>query len=294
MKEKVLIVDDHIANVDLLSIILADEYEVDKAYNSEEFWRCLKEDIPDVVLMDILMPDESGFSLIAKLQEIEPYKDIPVIFLSAKDESIDVMNGFETGGYDYIKKPYDIIELLARVKSAIKKNNKMLIMKEQALTDPLTGLFNRRYFFDRLTAEREKAKREKRPLTLAMLDIDFFKNINDTWGHQAGDLALKVFAHHIRSSIRPYDIAARYGGEEFVILFDGIYKSQSIQIIERIKTALKSENINYENANFRLKFSAGIVDNKDITTDSSNDNFIKIADARLYEAKSAGRDRIIS
>ena len=174
-----------------------------------------------------------------------------------------------------------------------KKNEEML--REISIRDPLTNIYNRRYIFDRLQYIISKNRRSGQVLAAAIADIDFFKKINDTFGHIAGDFILKEFAAILGLSIREYDLLGRYGGEEFIILFDGTTSVQAAEIMERIRIQVSEKLFTLrsgENASFT--FSCGIADTGDFDRDEvSSDSLVELADKRLYEAKSTGRNRLV-
>ena len=200
---------------------------------------------------------------------------------------------FELGGVDYIRKPIDRLELVARIKSVLKIKRLENDLRKQSITDYMTGIFNRRYFFETAIKNLEYSKRHNKHLSIAMLDIDFFKKINDTYGHDAGDFILKKFTEIINANIRTYDIFARFGGEEFVILFTDTQKTTAVNILSRVKDILNSTTFEFEDKKIDFTYSAGIVDffEENIRTDI--DSLIKIADLRLYKAKRTGRNKIV-
>ena len=295
MKKKVLIIDDEHANRYLLENIL-DEYETISLENGQKLWDYLQDNHAVLILLDIMMPNEDGYQIAKKLSLDEILKDIPIIFLTAKDAAQDIKKGFESGGYDYITKPFDEMTLKIRIQSVIEKKNLELQLKKQAITDPLTNLYNRRYFFDRLDKQIEFIKRNKNDLSVAILDIDFFKKINDSYGHLAGDFILQELSGKLVKYIRPYDIAARYGGEEFVVIFIDCNKKKSKLIMQRIKDKIENNSYNYENFKMNFTFSCGIADINDFPDQKviTSKEFIKIADDRLLEAKRSGRNMIIN
>ncbi|MBU5312253.1 diguanylate cyclase [Tissierella carlieri] len=167
-------------------------------------------------------------------------------------------------------------------------------LKQTSIRDSLTNIYNRGYAFERLGQSIELFKKKEENFSLALVDIDFFKNINDTYGHQAGDFVLKEFAEILASSIRTYDVLARYGGEEFILILQGIGKSSSVKVIKRVSERIKESLFNYEDKKVEITFSCGIVDASEIGKETiSLQNMIYEADRRLYEAKNTGRNKII-
>jgi two-component system, cell cycle response regulator len=294
MAVTILVVDDSPFETNIISRLLKD-YEVKSVSCGEDMWVFLKSEIPSIILLDVVMPGEDGFEIAEKLSSIEQYRDVPIIFITAKDAGKDVERGFDAGGVDYIKKPYNEIELRARIRSALLKKSQEVELSEKTITDPLTGLYNRRYFFDILHRNIEHARRNPRYcFSIAMLDIDHFKSVNDTLGHQAGDFILKQLSDFLKKSIRPYDLLARYGGEEFIVLYKDCSRKEAGEILTRIKDAVEARTYRYEDRPVKVTFSSGIADSTEVKPESTAaEELIKITDMRLYHAKEAGRNRIV-
>jgi diguanylate cyclase (GGDEF)-like protein len=297
MKQTILTVDDSSVNRLLIESILKNQYNVLNAKNGEEMWQILIASRPDLILMDVMMPKVDGYELTQALHHHPKYSDIPVIFLTARDSSQDLKRGFDCGGMDYIKKPFNEIELRARIKSVlrIKELEHQLTLK--AIIDPLTDIFNRRHFFDISSKELARTlrnrKREKK-LSLAILDIDSFKVVNDTYGHQAGDFILVELAKLLKFGIRQYDILARYGGEEFIILFCDCDKAEALDVLQRLKDQFDGQTYSSGSQDIHCSFSCGLVELDECRDEIVTiDGLIKMADTRLYLAKEAGRNCII-
>lgn len=283
---KILIVDDDFSNRLLLKHILAN-YQTFFAADNNQMWQILEKHSVDLILMDVMMPIEDGFSLARKLKKHDKYKNIPIIFVTAKTEGKDLEEGFEIGAYDYIKKPIDRKELKIRIKSVIKKKENEHELERLSTTDSLTELYNRYYFFENAPKSIEYARRYSKSLTVAIIDLDNFKTINDCFGHLAGDHILHDFADIIKKNIRPYDIAARYGGDEIVMLFLDTDKPTCLTIINRIKEASNKKKYHFENQDVQVFFSTGIAE---ITPDHDAEpvtikDILNIADKKLLESK---------
>lgn len=294
MAETILVVDD--SRIDTTTITkLLDDYTVLSASCGEEMWHVLKHEVPSIILLDVVMPGEDGFQIAKKLSHIEKFSDIPIIFITSKDTGRDVEKGFDSGCDDYIKKPYNEIELRARIRSALLKKKQELDLREKTITDPLTGVHNRRYFFEYLDKIVEHGRRNTRKsFSIALIDIDHFKNINDTMGHQAGDFILTQLADFVKKSIRPYDLVARYGGEEFIILFKDCTRKDSFEVLQRIKDTIDRERYQFQDSQIHITFSGGIVDNRELEQGAVKaEDLVKIADERMYRAKETGRNRIV-
>lgn len=294
MAEIILVVDDSRIDTAFLTRMLAD-YVVVSAASGAEMWRALEKGSPSIILMDVVLPDVDGFELAKKLSGIDRFADIPIVFITSKDAGRDVERGFDSGGVDYIKKPFNEIELQARIRSALQRNRQERELREKTVTDPLTGVHNRRYFFETLDTIIEHARRNPgHRFSIAMLDIDHFKAINDALGHQAGDFILRQIADVLKKSIRPYDLLARYGGEEFIILFKDCNRSESGEILRRIKDTVSQAEYSFNDTSLHVTFSSGIADLGDIHSETATaEELVRISDERLYRAKEGGRNRIV-
>ncbi len=295
MKPNILIVDDEAANLFLLENLLESRFTVYKAKNGREMWEIIDKAAPLVVLLDVMLPDKDGFQLASEIRADPLYRHTNIIFLSAKTDTRDVVEGFEHGGFDYIKKPFNSEELLARIQSGIKSARERRNLENNAYTDPLTGLYNRRYLSEYIKGEMDKARRKKSTFTIAIADIDRFKNINDNYGHPCGDYILVQFAAAIRSSLREYDLAVRFGGEEFLIVFPSETKADAVAALERIRQKTGSSHYVYEKHTITFTFTAGVAEYGEVEGgELAFENMIGKADRRLYQGKESGRNRIIT
>lgn len=282
---KVLIVDDDFSNRLLLKHILAD-YQTYFASDNNQMWHVLEKNQINLILMDVMMPIEDGFSLARKLKKHDKYMNIPIIFVTAKTEGKDLEEGFEIGAYDYIKKPIDRKELKIRIKSVLKKKENENELERLSTTDSLTGLYNRYYFFENAPKSIEYAKRYDKSLTVAIIDLDNFKTINDCFGHLSGDHILHDFADIIKNNIRPYDIAARYGGDEIVMLFLDTDKQTCLNIIDRIKKISGTKVYHFNDNKVQIFFSFGIAEvSPEKLKELSIKEIINKADENLLKAK---------
>ncbi len=270
------------------------DYNVVSAIDGNEMWERLRESIPSLILMDVMLPDVNGYELVKQLSTTSQYKDIPIIFQTAKSSSDDLEKGFESGAIDYIRKPVDKKELRARIKSVLKIKELEHQLFIKSTTDYLTEIYNRRYFFEIALKELESTIASNKCLSIILLDIDFFKKINDSFGHDAGDFVLKKFADIIKNHIRPKDVFARYGGEEFILLFPESDKNTSISILEKIQKIIRENSFFFQDKEISFTFSCGIFSLEETVQNVTLDSLIQIADTRLYAAKHLGRNRIIS
>jgi len=299
----ILVVDDDPVSRTLLERILKREgFNVITAQDGEEALRLFKAQYIPIVLTDWMMPKMNGVDLCRAIRQIETPGYVFIIIITAKDSRDDIVKGLEAGADDYVNKPFYPPELLARIKTGIRilelerslrEANEQI--KRLSITDPLTGCYNRGYLMEHLPKEIKRAVRYLHPLSIAMTDIDHFKNVNDTYGHQAGDTVLRSFVELIRSSIRDgVDWVARYGGEEFVIVIPETELKCAEKMAERLRRKIETTEISIGNDR-RIKITAsfGVVcfDPKE-KKEMSTDKLIKEADKMLYEAKNEGRNRV--
>ena len=289
----ILIIDDEKTNLDILGSILSPVYNLLISRNGPRAIELAKEHKPDLILLDVLMPDMSGFEVITKLRESEETCKIPVIFITGLTSAQDEEKGFFLGAVDYIAKPFNKAIVKARVNTHIRIVDQMRMIERIGLIDPLTKISNRRGFENRLDAEWNRAFREKTPIGILMLDVDKFKCYNDAYGHQQGDETLKAFAETITKTLkRPVDFAARWGGEEFVILLPGADLGGATEVADRVRENVEALVVpTEEGAETRMTVSIGV--NSAIPdTCITIDEFIKKADQALYTAKAQGRNKV--
>lgn len=297
----ILIVDDVDDNLEILGNLLTfDGYEVQTARDGEEALKRVQDSRPDLILMDVLMPGMSGFELCERLKSKESTKDIPVIFVSSMSDIDSKVKGFKVGGVDYINKPYQHAEIVVRVnthltmlrlRQHLEKQNAEL--ERLANTDYLTNLYNRRSFFHAAEGEFAEAIRDGNPLSISLIDLDFFKQVNDAYGHLVGDQVLVHIAKLIRMFCRIRDVTARYGGEEFIILHPAIDKQNAFQIVDRIRKGVEETPFFLNGNQIDVTLSAGVVDTQMCTDCPQFDDILKLADKALYRAKDAGRNQVV-
>lgn len=252
---------------------------------------------PDVILLDIEMPGLDGYEVLAELKAIPDLMDIPVVFLSTLTEMDDVLRGLRGGAHDYLKKPFEPAELVARVAAAahVKKLQDQLRQRNDELdllsrTDALTGLHNRRHVEEKLAYHHAQAVRHHDPLCALLLDVDNFKRVNDGFGHPAGDLVLAEFAVRLRQELREGDVAGRWGGEEFLVVLPRTDLAGALLVAERIRRSIAATPIVAGGTQISVTVSGGCA----LGPIGSADELVDNADAQLYVAKAAGRDRIAS
>jgi diguanylate cyclase (GGDEF)-like protein len=296
---KILIAEDDFTSRGILTAILKKwGFDPVVTENGGAAWDALQRpDAPLLVLLDWNMPGMDGLEVCRRLRERDSRNPPYVILLTARGEKGDLVQGLEAGANDYVAKPYDNEELQAR----IRVGQRMLDMQShlleaqdalahQATHDFLTGIFNRRAILDELAQEISRAKRENTSLSIGMCDIDHFKNINDAYGHQAGDEALVIFTRCLHSRLRDYDSLGRYGGEEFFVIAPGSVGHSGESLYERLRAAVAAAEITTKAGIVSLTVSIGVAPG---TGQSTVDALIAAADAALYQAKAEGRNRVV-
>lgn len=297
---KILIADDDPVCRKLLIESLGKwEYEVEECKDGVEAWEKMQsENAPRLVILDWLMPGMDGVEVCRKIRKLERESYIYILLLTIKDQKDDIIKGLEAGADDYITKPFFSHELKVRLRAGrriLEMNDGLLetrdILQKQATHDALTGIWNRRAILQAFKAEMDRSQREKKNLSVALLDIDHFKNVNDTYGHLAGDQVLRETVKRMRSQLRPYDSLGRYGGEEFLLILPGCDKDGAVRQAERLRTSVCEKSIDTSGGIIHLTISAGlcVITNGKI---GQMEQFIHSADQALYRAKEGGRNRI--
>jgi diguanylate cyclase (GGDEF)-like protein len=292
-KNSLLLVDNDKFNLKLLSGILGSDYTIYTAVDGASAVRKAKEYTPDLILLDILMPGMDGYETLSELKKCAATQKIPVIFITGLSSNEDEEKGLSLDAADYISKPFSDKIVKLRVRNQIQIVNQMRTIERLSMLDQLTNMPNRRSFDERLHIEWNRAIREQVPISLLMLDIDRFKNYNDTYGHQQGDIVLQSVAKILlNSSRRSSDFAARWGGEEFVILLSNTPLTNAVEVAKTIRVNIENEVIPCTgNSTTKVTVSIGV--NTQIPArDSSSDTLISAADKALYAAKAAGRNLV--
>jgi diguanylate cyclase (GGDEF)-like protein len=311
---QVLVVDDDQAVLLMLKKLLTNSgHQVYTAKNGTEALRLALELQPRILITDWLMPEMNGLQLIKALRETELGRGMYAIVLTALAESENLVDAFDAGADDFIVKPIDPVVLKARLKAGlriigvqqdIEREREALRRlaaelaiahqhaRENALTDSLTGLHNRRYAMERLSQEWMATERNRQPLSIMMLDIDHFKLINDTYGHDTGDAVLRHFAELLREFSRTPDVACRVGGEEFIVMAPNTTLEGAMHYAERIRAGIQAHAIEVSGVHLHLTVSVGVAQKS--SAQANLDQLLKHADDALYRAKHEGRNRIVA
>lgn len=292
--EKVLIVDDERLNIKVLLEILKKHYTIIIAKNgAQALERAMSEELPDLVLLDIMMPDINGFQVCKQLKTNDRTKNIPIIFITARDEAEDEAKGLALGAVDYITKPFHPAVVMARVRTHLLLKRKTDLLEKTASMDGLTELANRRRFDEVFQIEWKRAKRNQITLSLILADINFFKQFNDNYGHTAGDQCLRRVSRTLSETIkRPADLLARYGGEEFAVILPETSMEGAEEIAEQMLENVWRLNIphRFSKADDRVTISMGVATTVPIKNQTSTE-LIEAADGMLYKAKGNGRNQ---
>ncbi len=311
-EQSIVIVDDVPDNLRLLTGILKDRgYKVRPAPNGARALATIQKEPPELILLDIMMPGMDGYEVCRRLKEDPGSRDIPIIFLSALNEVFDKVKAFRAGGVDFITKPFQTEEVLARVRThlTIQAQQKALLLQNEELRrknaliteqteklellatrDFLTGLSNRRDFLTRANEEEKRFRRTHRPFALILLDIDHFKQVNDTHGHTCGDSVLIQVSRGLEKALRTQDILARWGGEEFICLLPETGKDGAVSAAEKIRADMEGLRCRCGDGDVPITVTLGLCVYDGACTIEA---CIRRADDALYTGKNRGRNRVV-
>jgi diguanylate cyclase (GGDEF)-like protein len=300
---RVLVADDDLVTRMMLSATLADwGLEVIQAEDGEKALDVLRApDPPQLALVDWNMPVKDGLEVCRELRRGAPEPYIYIIILTSMNKSEDVVAGLGSGADDYVIKPYNPGELRVRLKAGdriVRLQSELIeareILRDQANRDPMTGLFNRRAIQRKFRDRQEDPTAAGQPLSALLLDIDHFKLINDTYGHDVGDLVIIEIGHRIRRVVGATGLVSRYGGEEFLIIFPCCQKETAETYAAELRESIRSKPLQTKGGtSVSLTASMGLA-SATLRTDDVIETFVKVADEALYEAKETGRDRVVS
>jgi two-component system cell cycle response regulator len=296
---RILLIDDRAASHERIAAMLKDEHATEVESDPNDALFRAAEGHYDLVIVSLALQNFDGLRLCSQLRSLDRTRNVPILAISEGDSNARLVRGLEIGVNDYLMRPIDGNELLARVRTQIRKKryterlrDNVQMSIEMAITDPLTGLYNRRYMESHLNSLLEQAVSRKKPLTVLVLDIDYFKAINDTHGHDAGDDVLREFSFRIKKSIRGIDLACRYGGEEFVVVMPETDLTVATMVAERLRRRIATEPFPVQDGarTIEVTISVGI---SALGKDDTAANILKRADAALYRAKRDGRNRVV-
>ena len=301
---RILLVEDSRAQAEVtIQSLEKSGYDVTWGKDGVSAIKAVKSTPPDIILLDLELPDMSGKEVCRFLKNSSDTRGIPIIMLTVSASLNDKVSGIEAGADDYLPKPYNEVELNAKIYAALRtkalqdelrqKNVQLseLLARVEALavTDPLTGLFNRRHFESALETEWKRVKRFGQPITCLMVDIDHFKLVNDGYGHKAGDSVIQAIAQILKNSVREVDTVARWGGEEFIVILSHTGREQGMPVARRILERVSGHEFEQVPGK-SITVSIGLASSGPAR--QTSDELFNAADAALYEAKRKGRNRI--
>lgn len=297
---RILIVEDRQLSAERLVAAFGGRHDVRVEGNIDEAGRLLRDGSFDLAIISLALREADGLRLVSHLRSEDATRQIPVLVLVQEGDMNRLARALDIGANDYLMRPVDNQELLARARTQLRRKRYADRLREHvsrsmalAVTDPLTGLFNRRYMTSHLESTLNRAAETGKPASLMVLDIDFFKSINDSLGHGAGDAVLREFASRIGRNIRGFDLACRYGGEEFVVVMPDTDGKTACMVAERLRRAMASEPFDVSTGPpIDLTVSIGVAAFQG--AEETSDNLIERADKALYSAKREGRDRVIA
>ena len=304
---RILVVDDHPDNIEIIEARLSSRgYLVERASNGQEALDLVRNEPPHLILCDVMMPVMDGYEVSRRIKNDEALPYIPIILVTARDSTADKIEGLDAGADDYLTKPVNFPELEARVRSMLRikqlqdqldqKNRELELMNKRlrklSITDGLTELFNHRHIHELLQEEFERSNRSGEPIAVAMLDLDHFKKVNDTYGHPTGDVILYETAQILRETAREIDMPGRYGGEEFIVILPNTVEDAAARFAERVRQRVNEHAFRDEATEVRMTLSCGVASFPGDGIESP-ETLLKRADEALYRAKESGRNRMV-
>ncbi len=293
---RVLVADDDSVTRHLLKVSLERwKYEVILAEDGTQALKALfEEDAPKIAILDWVMPGKDGIDICRELRKRGSGPYIYCLLLTSKGGKEDLLKGLEAGADDYLVKPFDPLELKARLWSGqrvLALQDRLVAARDamlhQATHDALTGVWNRVAILNTLQRELNRSLREENPLSVIMVDLDHFKQVNDRWGHQTGDDVLRDVTKRMESVLRPYDVLGRYGGEEFVVIVPGCDGNTALDLAERLRGAVNARPVLTSNGSLSITLSLGV---SSLSKGLTSESLLQRADEALYAAKRAGRN----
>ena len=298
---RILIIDDRRASYERIAKVLAGEHKVDIEVDPQEGLFHAAEGDYDLLIVSLALENFDALRLCSQVRSLERTRNVPILVVVEAEDNARLLRGLEIGVNDYLVRPIDANELLARVRTQIRKRrygarlrDNVQMSMELAVTDPLTGLYNRRYMESHVTSLVEQALARGKPLALLVVDIDYFKAVNDVHGHDGGDDVLREFATRLKKSIRGIDLACRYGGEEFVVVMPETDMAVAAIVAERIRRRIAGEPFSIRSgaAGLDVTISVGLAALSGVSDTPAA--VLKRADQALYRAKRDGRNRVVA
>jgi diguanylate cyclase (GGDEF)-like protein len=294
----ILVAEDSLVIRAVVRFQLEEEgYEVVEAGDGEEALQLSDDCQPDAILLDIEMPGIDGYEVLGRLKASQELCDIPVVFLTGRTGLADMVAGLRAGAHDYLRKPFEEAELIARIGAAVRVKNlqdQLRHRNEQldriSRTDALTGVNNRRHLEELLRTFADSVRRADHDLAVLLLDLDHFKQVNDTAGHAAGDAVLREFARRLRAALRAEDIPGRWGGEEFLVLLPRTDMPTALAVAEDVRRAVAERPVDFEDSHIRVTVSIGCA----VGLSDDPEAILSRADMALYRAKASGRNRVLA
>ena len=293
-RPRLLIVDDQPTNIQVLYRIFAPDHQVQMATSGAKALELCRQDPPDLVLLDVVMPEMNGHEVCSRLKADDLTRHIPVIFVTAHNDAAEETRGLEVGAVDFIAKPVNPATVRARVETHLTLKTQSDLLRQMVFIDGLKGVSNWRFFDEQLDVEWRRAARSALSLGLLMMDVDFFKRYNDRYGHQAGDDCLRRVASAIKGALRrPGDVVARYGGEEFACVLPGTDIEGGLSVAGRVEQEVRALQIEHaaSDAAKVVTISVGLAVCSPVR-DRRPVGLLALADAQLYRAKHSGRGRV--
>ena len=298
---KILIVDDRVSSYERIAAVLANEHTVDVETNPHEALFHAADGEYDLLVVSLNLEDFDGLRLCSQVRSLERTRNLPILMVAEAEDTAKLLRGLEIGVNDYLVRPIDKNELFARVRTQIRKKryserlrDNFQLSMELAVTDQLTGLHNRRYMETHLATLVQDASSRGKPLSLLVCDIDYFKAINDNFGHDVGDDVLREFATRVRKSIRGIDLACRFGGEEFVVVMPDTDMAVAAVVAERIRRRIAGEPFPILKGSGTIEVTISIGIAAIAQADDSPETILRRADQALYRAKRDGRNRVVA